>query len=175
MRQWQQQWDEFAESSSANARDLEVQQSRVEYTEQLLSRLGRRAIELDTLSKQQLVEDDQGVAEIADEIVTLEESLRSLDRSVDQRIASISSLKERAIIQQDELDQARTNHNSLMNQLGNLKAVQDVSLRQEASEAEDWIQEQRLQHAGRLGEVLSVVPGWERALEIVLGLSLIHI
>ena len=169
MRQWQRQWDEFAESSSANARDLEVQQSRVEYTEQLLSRLGRRAIELDTLSKQQLVEDDQGVAEIADEIVTLEESLRSLDRSVDQRIASISSLKERAIIQQDELDQARTNHNSLMNQLGNLKAVQDVSLRQEASEAEDWIQEQRLQHAGRLGEVLSVVPGWERALEIVLG------
>ena len=82
----QQQWDEFAESSSANARDLEVQQSRVEYTEQLLSRLGRRAIELDTLSKQQLVEDDQGVAEIADEIVTLEESLRSLDRSVDQII-----------------------------------------------------------------------------------------
>ena len=53
--------------------------------------------------------------------------------------------------------------------IGQPQSSSDVSLRQEASEAEDWIQEQRLQHAGRPGEVLSVVPGWERALEIVLG------
>ena len=50
MRQWQQQWDEFTESSLQMHEIWKCSSLNVEYTEQLLSRLGRRAIELDTLS-----------------------------------------------------------------------------------------------------------------------------
>ena len=39
----------------------------------------------------------------------------------------------------------------------------------EAREAHDWIEAQGLADAERLGEVLSVVPGWEQAVETVLG------
>jgi len=169
LKAWQNKWDEFSEKSSGCSRDLEVQLSRIDHSEQLLSRLGRRAIELDSLSKQQVLEDDQEVAEMAQEIVDLEESLRLLDRKIDSSITSISSLKEQAIFHEEESERSRSSLNSLINKLGNLKAVQEVALHQEVNEAEDWIKEQGLVEVGRLGEVLSVVPGWEPALEAVLG------
>ncbi len=169
LRAWQTKWDEFSEKASRRVRDLEVQLSRIDHSEQLLSRLGRRAIELDSLSKQQVIEDDQEVAEMAQEIVDIEESLRSFDRKIDSSMTSISSLKEEAIFHEEESERARASLNTLINKLGNLKAVQEVALHQEVNEAEDWIKQQELVEAGRLGEVLSVVPGWEPALEAVLG------
>ena len=169
LKVWQSRWEDFSEIASTQARDLDVQLSRIDYSEQLLSRLGRRAIELDSLSKQQVIEDDQEVAEMAQEILDLEESLRSLDRNVDSSMATISSVKEQTIFHQEESTRALTSLNSLVNELGNLKAVQEVALHQEVNEAEDWIKQHGLSEAGRLGQVLSVVPGWEPALEAVLG------
>ena len=169
LKAWQNKWDGFSENASGCSRDLEVQLARIDHSEQLLSRLGRRAIELDSLSKQQVIEDDQEVAEMAQEIVDLEESLRLLDRKIDSSMAAISSLKEQAIFHEEESERSRSSLNSLVNKLGNLKAVQEVALHQEVNEAEDWIKQQGLIEAGRLGEVLSVVPGWEPALEAVLG------
>ena len=169
LKTWQEKWEEFSEKAAGRARDLEVQLSRIDHSEQLLSRLGRRAIELDSLSKQQVHEDDQEVEEMAQEILELEESLRLLDRKIDSNMSSIANLKEKTIFHEEKSERARTSLNALINKLGNLKAVQEVALHQEVNEAEDWIRQQDLVEAGRLGEVLSVVPGWEPALEAVLG------
>ena len=169
LKAWQIRWDQFSIGSSAHTRDLEIQKSRVDNSEQLLARLGRRAIELDSLTKQQVVEDDQQVAELAEEIVAMEESARGLEKEIDSKINSIAEMKEASIFHNEEIEQSKNSLNAHNNELGNLNAVQDVALHQEVTEAEDWIDEHGLVGAHRLGQVLSVVPGWEPALEAVLG------
>jgi len=57
----------------------------------------------------------------------------------------------------------------LRHDLASLEALQQAALGREERESQSWIEAQGLGRAARLGEGLAVVPGWERAVETVLG------
>ncbi len=67
------------------------------------------------------------------------------------------------------LDDARNEVLALRHELATIQAVQDTALGQHRQEADTWIAEHELNTHARLGESLSVVPGWELAIEAVLG------
>jgi chromosome segregation protein len=67
------------------------------------------------------------------------------------------------------LEEARGRVQELRHQLASLQAAQDAALGQDVQEAEAWIESQGLRQAQRVGEHLAVVPGWERAIEAILG------
>jgi chromosome segregation protein len=167
---WQQRWDSFNAEAAINDREAEVQKSRVEYLEQLLQRLDARAQELAKLSADQpQQEGGQLVEQMALEINDLEGESKSLDQRIAECLQGLTENREQLAQREKSLETSRSEVQQLGSQLASLQAVQEAALGQNVQEAEAWINENGLASASRLGENLAVVPGWERAIEAVLG------
>jgi chromosome segregation protein len=167
---WQQRWDSFNAEAAINDREAEVQKSRVEYLEQLIQRLDARAQELAKLSADQpQQEGGQLVEQMALEINDLEGESKSLDQRIAECLQGLTENREQLAQREKSLETSRSEVQQLGSQLASLQAVQEAALGQNVQEAEAWINENGLASASRLGENLAVVPGWERAIEAVLG------
>ena len=167
---WQQRWDTFNAEAGINDREAEVQKSRVEYLEQLIQRLDARAQELSKLSADQPQEEGgQLVEQMALVINDLEGESKSLDQRISECLQGLTENREALSSREKSLETARNEVQQLGSQLASLQAVQEAALGQNVHEAEAWIDENGLASASRLGENLAVVPGWERAIETVLG------
>ena len=167
---WQQSWDTFNAEAGINDREAEVQKSRVEYLEQLIQRLDARGQELAKMSADQPQEEGgQLVEQMALEINDLEGESKSLDQRISECLQGLSENREALASREKSLDTVRNEVQQLGSQLASLQAVQEAALGQNVHEAEAWIDENGLASASRLGENLAVVPGWERAVEAVLG------
>ena len=176
-RQWQTDWDEFTRSAAEYERDAQVQASRIEHLEQLLQRLrGRhRQLENDAAAPVLVASDD--VHNLAAEIEAAENRRRVLEVEIDEALKGLAAAREDLIMRERVLEEARNDVHALRHELASMEALQRAALGREALEAHDWIDAQGLAGASRLGEVLSVVPGWEQAVEAVLGdhLQAIHV
>ncbi len=169
-RDWQLRWDAFNAEAANNDREAEVQASRIEHLEQLLVRLRRRREELNQRQAQQV--DHSGSAEVdqlAAEISGLEQESRLLDIRIDECLQELGSAREDVLMRERVLEDARAEVQNLRHELAALQAQQDAALGQNVKEAEEWIEAHALGASTRLGEHLAVVPGWERAVETVLG------
>ncbi len=168
-RQWQHDWDEFTRTAAEHERNAEVQASRIEHLEQLLQRLRSRheQLETDALAPAPVASDE--VSSLAAEIETVEDRRRALEADIDDCLKGLAAAREDLLIRERSLDEARNDVHDLRHELASLEALQRAALGREAREAHDWIESQGLEQAERLGEVLSVVPGWEQAVETVLG------
>jgi chromosome segregation protein len=142
----------------------------VEYLEQLIQRLDARGQELAKMSADQPQEEGgQLVEQMALEINDLEGESKSLDQRISECLQGLSENREALASREKSLDTVRNEVQQLGSQLASLQAVQEAALGQNVHEAEAWIDENGLASASRLGENLAVVPGWERAVEAVLG------
>jgi len=169
-RAWQTKWDEFNANASQNEREAEVQASRVEHLEQLLMRLRGREQELALLQAEHGEHLDSGeIDQLAAQISGLEDQARLFNLQIDECIAELGAAREDVLLRESVLEDARSEVQQLRHELANLQAVQDAALGQTVKEAEAWIAAHGLVDQDRLGESLAVVPGWERAVETVLG------
>ena len=169
-REWQQQWDDFTGRSNSNARDAEVQASRIEHLEQLLQRLRSRAAELGTsLAQTQVPQDDLQVTELAGQIETMEREQRAVEADVDRCMKDLNAAREDVLMRERLLEEARGEVQSLRHELASIQAVQAAALGRDDRDAQEWLGRLQLADAPRLGESLNVAPGWELAVETVLG------
>ena len=170
MGDWQQRWDQFNSQASRNDQEAEVQASRIEHLEQLLQRLRVRQ---DELSQQQEAQQDhpggEVVHQLAQEISGLETQSRDLNIKIDECLKALGQTREEALLREREVEAARAAVQEMRHELASLQAIQDAALGQTVQEAETWIAQHNLTATPRLGETLAVVPGWERAVETVLG------
>lgn len=168
-RQWQNAWEQFSRLAAENERNAEVQASRIEHLEALLQRLrGRR----ERFSSDAEIATPVGTADVnslAEEIAQAETQRKTLENEVDVCFRDLSGGREDVLMREKVLEDARSEVQVLRHDLASLEALQEVALGREAREAQAWIEEQGLADAERLGEALSVVPGWEHAVEMVLG------
>ncbi|MDP6374851.1 MAG: chromosome segregation protein SMC [Pseudomonadales bacterium] len=168
-KEMQSAWDEFAQAASANEREAEVQTSRIDHLEQLLQRLRPR---LDALVEEAELPSPLGSAhvdELAEEIESAERNHQALEFDIDRCLTELGRAREEVLSRERVLDEARGEVQGLRHELASLEAVQRAALGRIDQGAEIWLTEQGLEHAERLGESLSVAPGWERAVEMVLG------
>ena len=168
-KQWQQRWDSFNQEFSANEQEAQVQTSRIEYLQQLIARLNNRAQELTRLALDQPKQEGQLVEQMALEIDGLETQSRSLDELMAECREELSVARQATQGLEQSLESARGQVQELRQQSANLQAIQDAALGSHVPEAENWISDNDLSSAQRLGQNLSVVPGWEGAVESVLG------
>jgi chromosome segregation protein len=168
-REWQSAWEAVSARVAEHERAAEVQASRVEHLEQLLQRLrGRRAqLEQDAESVPVVASDD--VDSLAREIVDREHEREHVEGEIDRCLAELGRAREDVLDTERELEEARVGVQSLRHELASLEALQQAALGRNEREAGGWLAEHGLDRAERLGELLAVVPGWERAVETVLG------
>ena len=168
-REWQTTWESFSAELAQHEREAEVQASRVEHLEQLLLRLRARREQLDEDAGSLPLVGSDDVDSLAREIGSQEAGRHGLNADIDRCLADLATAREEVLTREQQLDEARQQLQNLRHELASLEALQQAALGREEPDAGGWLESQGLTAAERLGEALAVVPGWERAVETVLG------
>ena len=151
-KDWQLRWDEFNQAFASNEQEAQVQTSKIEYLEQLITRLQSRSEELARLALEQPKEEGQLVEQMALEIDGLETQSRSLVELMAECRDALAVAKTTAQGLEETVEQARGQVQELRQQAANLQALQDAALSLNVPEAESWISDNSLKAARRLGE-----------------------
>lgn len=172
MQVWQEQWERFNQHSAEPRRAAEVQQSRIQQLEQSLERLAERQRRLDD-ERALLATDPEDVA-----ILELGEQLAASELNLETLAADGETLNERLEQLRETLQQATQTQQQLQGDLqrlngriASLEALQQAAM-DPGKGVGEWLQEQGLEQSPRLAEGLRVEPGWELAVETVLGADL---
>lgn len=172
MQAWQEQWDAFNQRSAEPRRQAEVQQARIQQLEQSLERLVERQRRLEA-ERRQLAADpaDGALGELAEQLAGGElevEELQAADLQLAERLQELREALQQAAREQQ---QAQGELQRLNGRFASLEALQQAALDPGAGAA-DWLRGQNLHDRPRLAEGLRVEPGWELAVETVLGADL---
>ncbi|MCU1734868.1 MULTISPECIES: chromosome segregation protein SMC [unclassified Pseudomonas] len=172
MHGWQEQWDSFNARSAEPRRQAEVQQSRIQQLEHSLERLAERQRKLGE-ERDQLSADpeDAAILELAEQVASSELLLEDLQLEEQQSAERLDHLRERLQQATQAQQQAQGELQRLGGRLASLEALQQAAL-EPGSGAAQWLREHGLEQRPRLAEGLRVEPGWELAVETVLGADL---
>ncbi|MGO1069075.1 chromosome segregation protein SMC [Lysobacter sp. CA199] len=167
---WQQRWDAHSREQSEAARAAEVERTRIEGLDRQTLDADRRR---ESLSSERTGLD---VAALADAFEQLQsqhdlqkESLDSLTEELETRKAAVSDLQEQQRATQNQLAEVRKQAQTSRGRLSSLETLQHAALGQEQGAALTWLKARGLDSAQRVGETLTVDPGWENAVESALG------
>lgn len=173
MQAWQQDWDAFNQRASQPRQQAEVQQSRIQYLEQVQQRLLERTRKLED-EKQSFV-----VGDVEDQINELEQEVAELELALEQKqqlaqtaAESVQELRERERELASELDQWRNRYQLARGRQASLEALQQAALQQHGARTGEWLSGRGLSAAARLADQITVEAGWETAVETALGRNL---
>ena len=178
LNEWQASWEAFNERAAANQRESDVEASRIEHLEQVLQRLRARAAQLDDEARNIVTGDtSDDIGELAAGIEAETAALKAAELDMEHCLAELGASREDLVIREQVLEEARGDVQTLRHELASLEAIQRAALGRTEGAADDWLRAHQLTDAPRVGEGLSVVTGWERAVETVLGdrLQAVHV
>ena len=172
MHGWQEQWDAFTQRSAEPRRLSEVQQSRIQQLEHSLERLAERQRRL-TEERQQLAADPQDAAilELGEQLAISELTVEELQAAELQLAEQLEQLRGQLQAANQAQQQAQGQLQRLNGRIAALEALQQAALNPGKGTAQ-WLREQQLSERPQLAAGLRVAPGWELAVETVLGADL---
>jgi len=169
MQRWQEQWEAFNQRSAEPRRAAEVQQARIAQLEQNLERLAERQRRLEQ-ERASLAGDPEDLAasELGEQLAMGDQALESLSATQAQADQTLESLRgELAQVAAAERE-AQGDLQRLEGRLASLEALQQAAM-DPGKGVSDWLRDRGLDCLPRLAEGLRVEPGWELAVETVLG------
>ena len=169
VRHQQEDWEQFSIERSELRRDAEVQASSIEHLEQVIVRLRGRMQGLESQDPIEVASSDGKVRNLALEIYDLETELSRVEGEIGNSILQLASARADLVELERKVDDARAEVQKLRHALAALEAVQAAALGRQTGMSEDWITKQALGDAPRVGDKLTVVAGWELAVEMALG------
>jgi len=166
---WQQRWNACTGAHAEVARAAEVERTRIDYLDRQSVEAGRRR---DALTSERAGLD---LAALGDALQKLRDTHDVQRSELDAHTAHLESHKQAHADlqaterqQQTELATVRQQLQAARGKLGSLETLQHAALGQESGAGREWIKQQGLDSAARLGERLQVATGWETAVETVL-------
>jgi chromosome segregation protein len=170
MQDWQLRWDEFNQRSRSASEQTQVERARIEQLEVQLQRLTvqreRLNNELGTLDTAQLELTLARTEQQQSQVSSEEEAGASRLNEITQQLRE---LRERETQLLRAADTSRQQVQQTNGQIVSLQALQRAALGMAKNRASEWLGQQQLLERPRLAQQLSVAPGWERAVETVLG------
>ncbi|NKQ10747.1 chromosome segregation protein SMC [Pseudomonas sp. SST3] len=172
MQGWQEQWERFNQQSAEPRRASEVQQSRIQQLEQSLERLAERQRRLEE-ERASLAGDpeDAAVAEMSEQLAIGELSLEELAAAQEQTDQQLEQLRGQLQDSSQAEQSARGELQRLNGRIASLEALQQAAM-DPGKGVSEWLHERGLDQRPRLADGLRVEPGWELAVETVLGADL---
>lgn len=172
MHGWQEQWDSFNTLSAEPRREAEVQQARIQQLEQSIQRLAERQRRLgEELALLSADPEDAAMLELSEQLASTDLLIEALQLNDEQQAEQLDQTRQQLqaahLAQQEALGELQR----LNGRLASLEALQEAALDPGAGAAQ-WLREQGLAQHPRLAEDLRVEPGWELAVETVLGADL---
>ncbi len=170
LRVWEQGFQAFQQDAEKPQRTAEVEKARIEQ----LERQSREAkMQYDRLQKESA---DMDLASIENQLAMMEQD-RSGREAEDSNsrsefnTLSLSLAEEREKLKEENrrLEELRVRLQTLRVRMASLEALQQAALGKTQSAATEWLENNTLSDYSRLGEMLTVEKGYERAVETVLG------
>jgi chromosome segregation protein len=169
LERWQEHWDAFAHRAAENRREVEVQVARLEHLEQLIARLEDRIGRQDYAAVADDATAEQERDRLQGEQIALDADVRSMDEAHEDVQRELLAGRESVESLEQSLGAARESLTELESSYASLEALQRAALGRDVDGAVRWLDARGLAQASRLGECLTVEPGWEAAAEVVLG------
>ena len=170
MHDWQTGWEGFNKEASNARETVEVERARIEQLDAQHARLAERGRRLEDerarLATETADEDLEALAAELDRARELEQRTQDRDVAVRDEILALREGDAKLVAQ---LDEGRSALQTLRGTLASLEALQQAALGRGGGKVAEWLEGQGLADRPRLAEKLSVDPGWERAVETVLG------
>ena len=169
-RRWQDSWDAFTQRASEPARQAEVAQTRIQNTEQQLTRIDQQILRLQE-ELQQVTENPEleEIQLLGEEVSEQELAAESQQARVDELAEQVTDARESLEQQRKQLDDGKRRLQQMLNRKATLDALQKAALGQGSEAVSHWLESHQLARKPRLAEQLQVESGWERAVETVLG------
>ncbi|MDC3015521.1 chromosome segregation protein SMC [Luminiphilus sp.] len=171
---WSQTWDQFNDRAREPSQTAEVQQSRIAYLEQVLTKLQERL--------HQQKDEWESLSNTVDDTSAspLEDKIGEADRNIAAFEEEIARLREELEASQTAIEQSRQQQDDVRASIQETRGLMSslVALQQAASDEKerialnDWIEAESLRSEGSVYSTLDVEPGWETAVEQVLGEAL---
>jgi chromosome segregation protein len=170
MHDWQSHWEGFNREASEVRETVEVERARIEQLDAQVKRLAERRQRLEEeRGRIEAAAGDEDLDALAEELERAREreaETQARDAAVREEVVTLRA-EDQALVQQ--LDEARSALQTLRGTLASLDALQQAALGRRGGKVVEWLTVQGLAERPRLAEKLSVEPGWERAVETVLG------
>ena len=170
MRAWQERWEAFTRDAGDTRRESEVERARIEQLEgqlhRIVTRRERIGEEQTALRSAMEASDLEDIAAAAQEQRDHE---RAAQAELDATLEELARVRERDRELGAGLDRQRQALQECRGQLGSLEALQEAALGQRSGQVVEWLSGRGLEAQPRLAQQLRVEPGWERAVETVLG------
>ena len=173
MHAWQAEWETFNRKAAEPAQTAQVERTRINHNEQQEQNLNRRIEKFDQelarLNNPQLSEE---IVELAKRHLSQQEIMQEQQAQLDTISGRIEALREQNNLHSQALDSGRNRLQTARGRLASLEALQEAALGKGGDVVTHWLDERGAAAATRLAQVLTVDPGWEKAVESVLGFHL---
>jgi chromosome segregation protein len=173
LRLWRQEWEACKAELAGLRGKGEVQRARIRQMEeqqrQLHARQERMRVEqteLESMLREDELEALQG------ELLTAESERAEAQERLVALAQRLQEERARAKACQEELHVLRAELHTMQGRISSLELLQQHAMGKDRTALKRWLHEASLADAGRLAEHLDVRPGWETAVENVLGLHL---
>src|SRR6185369_8718215 len=170
MQDWQERWEEFNRDSRAASEKTQVERARIEQLEHQLTRLVAQRERLQgELSQLSTTEVDARLATLQAEQEQIRVSGERAANQLREAAEEVQRLREREreLVAAD--DRSRQELQDAQGRLMSLQALQQAALGLAQGKVTEWLSSNSLVERPRLAQRLVVEPGWERAVETVLG------
>ncbi|MAT66628.1 MAG: chromosome segregation protein SMC [Gammaproteobacteria bacterium] len=170
MQQWQAEWEDFNQRAAEPQQTAQVERARIDQLERQLTqyeqRLSRIEEEKNRLDDSQL---QQEIDALSSQEAEHAGAVEAKQAELDSARSRINELREQLQGRQQELESLHSRQQEARGRLVSLEALQKAALGKEGGAVAAWLESRGLHEAPRLAEQLQVEPGWERAVETVLG------
>ncbi len=170
MEEWRQRWEQVARESANMESAAQVEEARLEQLTAQRDRLAReqerQAAERESLRFEEL---EARLEQIAVDEETLQSECAEATRWLDAVWQQIQDLREQETQVSAHLDEIRVQLQNDRGRLASLEALQEGALGKTTKQVGEWLEGAPIVDRRSLAERLSVEPGWERAVETVLG------
>ena len=167
-KNWELEWEGFSRQASGRERDAGIQASRLNHQQTVIEQLQERLRGLEE-EPEPAQFDRSEVDGLVEEMDKLGRQRRELGDELALSLDRLGTAQENLAAKEADLDEARTEAQRQRQEMARLQAAQQLALGRSDVNAQAWLEERSLGDATRLGEALSVAPGWEHSVEMVLG------
>jgi len=173
MQEWQGEWERFGQAAAEPQKAREIQGARIaslnQHIAQLRERRTRLQEEVDTIGRELGVDD---LAQLRSEIAERDRVHETRERELEELETRIRQLRADSENHGARLEESRGRIQTDEARLASLRELQAAALGKHDATLNEWLRERALTSAPRLAGMLAVEPGWEQAVERVLGADL---
>lgn len=167
---WQNTWEAFTQDATRPEKDGDIQRTRIEEHERQIGPLKDKQQRVqEALSDVESKLNSTQLEQLKLEVAEQDEACEDLESDIDDLELRIQAKRGEIEEVDEELQELRERHQSLNARLGSLVELQTAAMGGQDDALQQWLVDCGLEQATRLAGEIKVEPGWEQAVDRVLG------